>query len=88
MTVVDLDLSASSVVNPGPFVYIDGAYRGNPIDARFRISLPVGAHQVRLERSGNDPVLWEETVEVIGPVPPDGIQVVPVTFDLASMGGR
>ena len=63
LTLVDLDISGSPVVGPGgPSVYVDGDYRGNPVDGHFVMWMTVGRHHVRL--LGGSLELWEGAIEV------------------------
>ncbi len=62
MALIDMDISGSPTISPGgPSVYVDGVYRGNPVDSRFRMWLTAGEHEIGLLYYG-DAYLWKETI--------------------------
>lgn len=53
LALVDMHIEGSPVISPGgPSVYVDGVYRGNPVDSHFCIWLTVGEHEVGLLHGG------------------------------------
>ncbi len=83
ITLVEFVIDGSPRVLPGgPAVYIDDVYRGQPVDGRFRIELPVGRHQVRLQH-GSD-VYWQGVLDVVETADP---QVVEIRYDVPVGGG-
>lgn len=83
ITLVEFVIDGSPRVLPGgPAVYIDDVYRGQPVDGRFRIELPVGRHQVRLQ--GGADVYWQGVLDVVATADP---QVVEIRYDVPVGGG-
>ena len=63
LTLVDLDIDGSPRIGPGgPSVYVDGTYRGNPVDGHLVMWMTVGSHYVKL--LGGSKELWAGDVEV------------------------
>lgn len=83
ITLVGFVIDGSPRLVPGgPAVYVAGQYRGQPVDGRFRIELPVGRHEVRLQ--GGAAVYWQGDVEVVATAAP---QVVEIRYDVPVDGG-
>jgi hypothetical protein len=62
MALIEMDINGSPIIKPGgPFVYVDGVYRGNPVDSQFRIWLTAGEHEVGLHHAGTT---WKKTFVV------------------------
>ena len=63
IVLVELDVAGSPRVGPGgPSIYVDGLYRGNPIDDRFVMWMKAGRHDVRV--MGGSLLLWEGPIQV------------------------
>lgn len=83
LTLVEFVVDGSPRVMPGgPALHVDGLYRGQPIDGRFRIELPVGRHDVRLQHGAD--VYWQGELTVVETAKP---QVFEIRYDVPSSGG-
>ena len=56
------------------FVYVDGLYRGNFVDGKFKLYLTLEAHEVKVEAPGFE--AWTRSVELGRQQYPDGTALV------------
>ena len=81
---LDLRIDAAHTgLGDDAYVYVDGDYRGNFVDGRFRIYLTLEPHVVRVHAAGCEE--WRQTVTLTRAEYPGGREVVvrPVLEDQA-----